>query len=196
MNERKEIELRAFEEACKAGLPIHAQSVVAREEPDLQVATATGVVGIEVSEVLPLPRNASFNSPLAEASLHERSVRRAEQIYYADPDAMPVQVEVGPWDVEWTRNKERELGDNLAIFVKAHCREATPVKLFQRIHGIPEGFCVVNICAGPGPWRSGKASNVTFEGIYSQLANRIGAKETLLSRYRTNLLNAHLAASS
>ena len=189
LTEKKKRELRAFAAACEAGLPILARNVIARDKPDLHVTTATGVVGIEVSEVLPLPRNASFNSSLAEASLQEDSVRLAEQTYYATPDAIPVQVTVCPWDVERTRNRKREMADALASFVKTHRHEAAPVKLFERIDGIPEGFGVVNICTTPGPWQSGKSSVVTFDGIYSQLADRIAAKEELLPKYRANLPN-------
>jgi hypothetical protein len=148
------------------------------------------IVGIELSEILPLPRNASFNSPLAEASLQEDSVRLAEQAYYAAQDAMPVQVTVYPWDVERTRNKKREMADALASFVKSHRHEAAPVKLFERIDGIPEGFGVVNICSTPGPWRSGKSTVVTLDGIHHQLRDSIKAKNELLPQYRANLPNA------
>jgi len=79
------------------------------------------------------------------------------------------------------------MADALASFVKTHRHEATPVRLFERIDGIPAGFGVVNICATPGPWQSGKSSVVTFEGIYSQLAYSIAAKEKLLLLYRANL---------
>jgi hypothetical protein len=187
LTEKKRIELRAFAAACEAGLPILAEDVTPDEEPDLRVTTATGIVGIELREVLPLPRNASFNSPLAEASLQEESVRLAEETYYRDVAAIPVQVQVYPGTVERTKNRKRQMADELANFVKAHCHEANPVKLFERIDEIPEGFGVVNICATPGPWRSGKSTVVTFEGIYSQLADSIESKEKLLPRYRANL---------
>jgi hypothetical protein len=165
ITEKKQRELRAFAAACEAGLPILAENIVPGEKPDLRVTTANGIVGIELSEILPLPRNASFNSSLAEASLQEDSVRLAEQAYCATQDAMPVQVTVYPWDVERTRNKKREMADALASFVKSHRHEAAPVKLFERIDGIPEGFVVVNICSTPGPWRSGKSTVVTLDGI-------------------------------
>ena len=189
LTEKKQRELRAFAAACDAGLPILAEDVGPGEEPDLRVTTANGIVGIEVSEVLPLPRNASFKSSLAEASLQEDSVRLAEQTYYAAEDAIPVQVTVYPWNVERKRNQKRKMADALASFVKAHCHEATPVKLFERIDGIPEGFGVVNICSTPGPWHSGKSTVVTFDGIYRQLGDSIEAKNELLPQYRANLPN-------
>jgi hypothetical protein len=78
----------------------------------------------------------------------------------------------------------------LASFVRAHCDEATPVKLFERIHGIPEGFGVVNICSDRGPWRSGKSMVVTLDGIHHQLGLRIETKSKRLPEYRANLPNA------
>jgi hypothetical protein len=189
LTEKKQRELRAFSAACEAGLPILAEKVLPGEKPDMRIMTAAGIVGIELREVLPLPRNASFNSPLAEASLQEDSVRLAEQAYYAAQDAMPVRVTVYPWDVERTRNRKKEMADALANFVKAHRHEATPVKSFERIDGIPEGFGVVNICSTPGPWQSGKSFGTTFDEIYSQLASGIAAKDNLLSTYRANLPN-------
>lgn len=188
--DRHKEQLRAFAAACKAGLPIVPLDVVSADKPDLRVSTATGMVGIEVSEVLPLPRNPSFNSSLAEAKNHEASVRLAEQAYYEDNDATPVQVTAYPWNIGRTRNIKRAMADALATFVKAHCHEATPVKLFNRLHGIPEGFGVVNICSIPGPWCGGQSVAVTLEGIFSQLADRIASKDMLLPTYRANLPNA------
>jgi hypothetical protein len=190
LTEKKQRELRAFAAACKAGLPITTLDVTAADKPDLRVLTAEGLIGIELSEVLPLPRNPTFNSSVAEATNHETSVRLAEQTYYKDKNATLVKVTTFPWDVERTRNRKREMGDELAKFVKAHCDEAAPVKLFNRLGGIPEGFGVVNIVAGPGRWSAGQSGGVTFDGIYTQLANRIASKDALLPTYRANLPNA------
>lgn len=189
LTEKKQRELRAFADACEAGLPIRAEDVVPSEEPDLRVSTANGIIGIEASEVLPLASSPSFNSPLAEAGNHAASVRLAEQMYYEDKNAMPVEVTTYPWRVERTRNIKRKMAVELASFVKAHCHEAAPVKLFARVDEIPEGFGVVNICSLPGPWASNQSVGVTIEGIYRQLAERIASKDRLLPTYRTNLPN-------
>lgn len=187
--EKMNRELRAFAAACEAGLPLTPLEVVAGDKPDLRVLTATGLVGIEVSEVLPLPRNPTFNSSVAEAANHEASVRLAEQIYYKNKNAMQVRVTTYPWDVVRTRTVKRNMGDGLASFVKAHCYEATPTKTFARLHGIPDGFGVVSIHAGPGSWCAGQSVGFTVDGIYAQLANRIADKDALLSTYRANLPN-------
>lgn len=192
LNEKKKQELRAFAAACEAGLPIVVEKVDPREEPDLEVMTPTGLVGIELREILPLPRNESFNSPLAEAGLHEDSVRLAEEIYRTDHDAVPVQILVYPWNVERSRGKKREMATALAKFVTEHCHEAKPVATFVRLDGIPEGFGVVSIRANPGPWITGKCSDVTLDGIYSQLATSIAVKDALVQTYRHNLPNARI----
>jgi hypothetical protein len=82
------------------------------------------------------------------------------------------------------------MADALASFVKSHRHEAAPVKLFERIDGIPEAFGVVNICSTPGPWQSGKSTVVTLDGIHYQLRDSIKAKNELLPQYRANLPNA------
>src|SRR5580692_1959575 len=190
LTERKQIELRAFAAACQSGLPLTNDDVVPGEEPDLRVMTAARIVGVELTELLPLPRNESFSSTLAEESLHENSVRLAERTYYSAEDAIPVTVTVYPWQVERARNKKREMADALASFVRLHSRKADPVVTFERIHGIPDGFGVISICSAPGPWRSGKSVNITLDGIQQQLGDRIEAKNKLLPRYRVNLPNA------
>ncbi len=190
ITEKMDRELRAFAAAREAGLPITPLDVAAADKPDLRVLTAEGLIGIELSEVLPLPRNPTFNSSVAEAANHEASVRLAEQIYYKNKDAMQVKVTTYPWNIERTRNIKREMGDELASFVKTHCHEATPTKSFNRLRGIPDGFGVVSIHAGPGSWYAGQSVGVTFDGIYAQLANRIASKDALLPTYRANLPNA------
>ncbi len=189
ITEKMDRELRAFAAACDAGLPITPLDVAAADKPDLRVLTAGGPIGIELSEVLPLPRNPTFNSSVAEAASHEASVRLAEQIYYKNKNAMQVEVTTYPWDVERTRSIKRNMGDELATFVQAHCHEATPTKTFARLHGIPDGFGVVSIHAGPGSWFAEQSVGVTLGGIYVQLANRIADKDALLSTYRGNLPN-------
>jgi hypothetical protein len=187
--EKMERERRAFDAACGAGLPIAPLDVVAGDKPDLRVLTAQGLIGIELSEVTPLPRNPTFNSSVAEAANHEASVRLAEQIYYKNKNVMQVKVTTYPWDIERTRSLRREMSDELASFVKAHCHEATPTKTFGRVCGIPAGFGVVSIHAGPGSWFAGQSVGVTLGGIYTQLANRIADKDASLSKYRANLPN-------
>ena len=190
LSDKKERELRAFDAACGAGLPIVAERIDADgEKPDLRVTTKEGLVGIELSEVMPLPRNPSFNSSLAEAIHHEDSVSLAERMYYAAPDAVPVKVTTYPWDINRRENNQAKMAQRLSRFVRERCREAKPVKSFNRLNA-PEGFGVVSICSAPGPWFGGKSCNITFDGIYHQLSRRIEEKNKLLPQYRANLPNA------
>jgi hypothetical protein len=154
----------------------------------LHVVTKDGIVGIEVSELLPLPRNESLHSTLAEADRHESSVRLAERIYYAHHDAIPVKVTAYPWGIE-RASKKRDVADSLASFVKLHCHRANPVATFARIDEVPEGFGVISICSTPGSWWSGQSVVITLDGIRRQLRDRIEAKNKLLPIYRSNLSN-------
>lgn len=190
LSEKKKAELRAFAVACDAGLPIVVERIDPREEPDLEVMTPSGLVGIELTEIMPLPRDQSFNSPLAEASLLEDSVCLAEEIYRSDRDAVPVRVLVYPWKVERSRGKKQEMANALARFVREHQHEAKPVATFGRLDEVPEGFGVISIRANPGTWISGGSVGVTLDGIYSQLATGIAAKDPLLQKYRHNMPNA------
>jgi hypothetical protein len=189
LSDKKEKELRAFAAACEAGLPIVVERIFPREEPDLQVTTPTGIVGIELSEVTPLPMNPTFNSSIAEAANHEASVRLAEEIYYKNKNAMQVKVTTYPWDIKRTRSVRRKMSIALASFVRDHCHEAAPTKTFGRVSGIPNGFGVVSIHAGPGSWFAEQSVGLTTDGIYAQLTNRIADKDALLSTYRANLPN-------
>src|SRR6267143_7193839 len=90
---RKEIERRALEAARLASAIIPDGEVSNFEEPDFKLQTATGIVGIEVTELLPPAGNGSFSSPLAEKSVHEKVVKIPEQEYNRTPGAIPVRVE-------------------------------------------------------------------------------------------------------
>jgi hypothetical protein len=156
VTKKMEREKSAFEAAREAGLPITPLDVATGDKPDLRVLTSQGLIGIEMSEVLPLPRNATFNSSVAEAANHEGSVLLAERTYYKNKNAVQVKVTTYPRNVERTRNIKRDMGDELASFVRDHCHEATPTKLFTRLHGIPDGFGVVSIHTGSGSWAIGQ----------------------------------------
>lgn len=91
--------------------------ITGAESPDFLINCETGIIGVELSRVLPLPRNNSFNSPLAEESLHRDVTRLAEEHNYRTPGATPVKVTVYFWDVERGRNRKREMARDLSAFV-------------------------------------------------------------------------------
>jgi len=186
---KKQLEARALEAARLAGLVIPCGEVIPGEEPDYRIKGETGaILGIELTEVMPPPRDKSFSSPVAEEKLHKSVIGLAEQEYYQTPDAVPVQVSVYFWNIERTRSKKQEMAHALVAFVRAHRPEANPVATFTRLR-IPSGFGTVTIRSTPRPWWSGESSSNTLEGIHGQFAACIAAKNNLLPAYRANLPN-------
>lgn len=187
---RKEIERRALEAARRASAIIPDGEVRDFEEPDFKLQTATGIVGIEVTELLPPAGSDSFSSPLAEKSLHEEVVKIAEQEYNRTPGAIPVRVQTYLWNVDGRKFDKRVMARALVEFVRSHRGQATPVATFSRRDNLPEGFGVISISATSGPWFAGESGGLTVSQIYQQIAARISAKNELLPTYRSNLPNS------
>ena len=93
-NEAKKIvETRALAAARLAGVPIPVGEV-AGEQPDFRFDTETGILGVEVSELL---RPAGSNGgivPAAAAAYHQQVVKMAQERYYSAGDARPARVNV------------------------------------------------------------------------------------------------------
>lgn len=140
-----------------------------------------------MTELLPLPRNDSFNSPLAEESLHEDVVRLAEEDYYRTPGATPVKATVYFLDVERQKNRKQEMVRALSAFVTSHREQASPVATFLRRDKLPYGFGTISIASVAEPWFSGESVGNTISGIHRQLSARIAAKNSLVPSYRANL---------
>lgn len=187
---RKEIERRALEAARRASAIIPDGEVIDFERPDLKLQTATGIVGIELTELLPPAGSDSFSSPLAEKSLHEKVVKIAEQEYNRTPGAIPVRVQVYFWNVDGRKFDKRVIARALVEFVRSHRGQATPVATFSRRDNLPEGFGVIGISATSGPWVAGESVVLTLSQIHQQIAARISAKDELLPIYRSNLPNS------
>src|SRR6266581_2373335 len=92
-------ELRALLAARSATSFLPHGKIVPGEEPDFRIITETGIVGVELTELMPLPRSVSFSSPVAEQRLHENAVQLAERQYYAEQGAMPVKVTAYFWTI-------------------------------------------------------------------------------------------------
>src|SRR5271170_2516126 len=91
---KKTIERRVLEAARRASTVIPSGEAQDFERPDFKLLTAGGVIGIEVTELLPSAGNDSFASALADSSFQAQVVELAEQRYYQTPDAKPVKVTV------------------------------------------------------------------------------------------------------
>lgn len=99
---KKERETRVLAAACKAAkpLPLPSGKWVPGERPDFRVLAEGGTLGVETAELMPPPRNASSNSPLAEYDMREVVLRTAENLYYRAPGAARVTAQASFWDVE------------------------------------------------------------------------------------------------
>jgi hypothetical protein len=121
---KKECELRVLAAARSASSFFPSREIIIGETLDFRIKGETATVGIELTELLPLPRNDSFNSPLAEESLHRDVVRLAEEDYYRTPGVTAVKVTVYFWDVERGKNRKREMARALSAFVSSHREQA------------------------------------------------------------------------
>jgi hypothetical protein len=187
---KKETEKRALEAARRASAIIPDGEIIVFEKPDLKLQTATGLLGIEVTELLPPAGDDSFSSPLAERSFHERVVRIAEQEYIQKRGPMPLSVQVYFWSHSDRILDKRVMARSLVEFVRSNCALAMPVVTFSRRDNLPEGFGVISISATRGPWFAGEGVNLTLSQIHQQIAARISAKSDLLPTYRSNLPNS------
>lgn len=169
------------------GFPLPPGELVPCEEPDFQVVGDFGRIGLEVTHAVPLPRNDSFNSALAENAHYERVVAGAEAIYRAKLNAPAVKVTVGFWHFKNERGTRRRMEEELAQFVIDHVPdESEQVSTFTRHDSIPDGFCVISIARDEGKWFCGGDVTLTVSGIYETLANRISEKNQRIATYREN----------
>jgi hypothetical protein len=183
--EKKEIETRALTAARIAGVPIPVGEIPG-EEPDFRFITETGLLGIEVSELV---RPASSNAgivPAAAATYHEQVVRIAQQQYFDAADAKPAKVVLYFASAGGKKRDKREMARVLAEFVKASIHRANPVANFAGLE-LPEGFGSMSIASEPGDWWCGECGGVTTSDIRETVASSIKAKDQLLPAYKENL---------
>ena len=185
-NEAKKIvETRALAAARLVGVPIPVGEV-AGEQPDFRFDTETGILGVEVSELL---RPAGSNGgivPAAAAAYHQQVVKMAQERYYSAGDARPARVNVYFTNPRGKRRDKRELVRVLAGFVKANAHHANPVANFGG-RELPEGLASMSIASESGKWYCGESGVVTVSDIREVLARGIGEKDKLVPAYRQNL---------
>jgi hypothetical protein len=184
---QKDEELRVVEAARRVGLPLPIGQLISREEPDFEIYTESGPLGLEVTEVLPPPQNASFTSSLAVAAMQSNIVRQAENDYRRIPSALPVKVAAYFWNIERKRGEERRMARELVQFVIAHRPASDRVATFTRMNGIPDGFGVVSIVAEDGKWYAGGRNSLTLSGLEAAFAERIAEKNKRVPVYQRNL---------
>ncbi len=189
-HQRKETERRALEAARSASPIIPLGEAQDFEKPDFKILTADGLVGIEVTELLPPAGSDSFSSPLAEKSFHAKVVHLAEQNYNNTLGATPVKVTVYFWKIEDGEYDKWDMARGLAEFVRSHRPHEARVANFTRKAKLPDGFGTISICTESGPWFCGTTSGITASQIPDLLTERIRAKNDLLPTYRSNLPNS------
>jgi hypothetical protein len=186
---QKERELRVLEAARQSGFPLPGGKAVSREEPDFEMYTENGPIGVEVTEVLPLPQNTSFRSALEEQAIVARVVAQAEEMYRSTVGALPVTVIAYFWNIEKKRGEERRLTRELVQFVLSHRPTVGRAVTFGRLE-IPDGFGVISIATEDGNWWGDRRNGFTLAGLQAAFAERITDKSQRLAAYRKNLPGA------
>jgi hypothetical protein len=182
---KKIVEMRALAAARRAGVPIPPGEIPG-EEPDFRFNTETGILGVEVSELL---RPASSNGgivPAAAAAYHQQVIQMAQQQYYSAADAKPAKVVLYFANPRGKRRDKRELARVLAEFVRANLHQANPVANFDQ-RELPEGLGSMSIASESGKWYCGESGSVTLSDIRPALAQSIAEKDKLVSTYKRNL---------
>jgi len=181
--QKKEIEQRALAAARKAGAPI-PMGEVAGEEPDFRFHTPTGILGIEVSEVL---RPASTNEgilPAEAETFHQSIMLKAQEMYLETNDPTRVSVYFSR-----ARGKKQDKHHLIKLLVDCVARNRHRANPAIALKGdeLPEGFDHILITAEPGEWWCGECGGITVSEIRTEIAAKIAAKNKLLTRYRANL---------
>lgn len=180
------MELRALTAARKAGAPIPTGES-AGEQPDFRFITPNGALGIEVSEVL-RPASTNFGiSPVEAESFHQAIVLKAQEKYQvANAAPMRINVYVYFCPARGKRQDKNQLTDALVDAVTRNRDRANPAVVLSGDE-LPEGFDHILITAESGEWWSGEGGGITLSEIRTEIADKIAAKNKLVSRYRVNL---------
>jgi hypothetical protein len=188
---KKGVETRAVEGARSAGFPLPAGRLIPDERPDFRIVGDFGRLGLEVSHVLPPPRNASFKSARAEEAFYQRVVREAETLYRRKLGLSAVKVTVGFWYFTWDRTTERRMIRELAEFVLDHRpADAADIRTYVLRDQVPHGFSVISIAPGTGAWFCSSDVTLTLNAIYGAVESRISEKNRRIASYRRNVPDA------
>jgi hypothetical protein len=186
--EKKERERRVLDAARKAGAPIPVGEI-AGEEPDFSFQTPTGVLGIEISELL---RPASSNHGIlpAEAEAFHQGIMLAAQKTFQKTNTAPTRVNVYFSNPRGKKQDKGQLTKSLVECVAANRDRANPAVVLKGSE-LPEGFDHILITDDePGEWWCGEGGGITLSEIPIEISAKIAAKNKLLPAYRANLSTA------
>jgi hypothetical protein len=161
---------------------------LAGEEPDFRFQTPEGPLGIEVSEVLRPPSSNHGISPVEAEAFHQSILAKAQEKFSAVNTA-PTRVNVYFSPARGKRQDKRQLTDALMDAVTRNRNRANPAVVLKGSE-LPEGFDHILITAESGEWWSGEGGGITLSEIRTEIADKIAAKNKLVSRYRANLPTA------
>lgn len=182
--QKKQTEQWALAAAREAGAPIPTGES-AGEKPDFRCLTPKGALGIEVSEVL-RPASTNFGiSPVEAESFHQAIMLKAQEKYQVT-NAAPTRVNVYFSPARGKRQDKRQMIDALVDAVTRNRNRANPAVVLKGSE-LPEGFDHILIAAESGEWWSGEGGGITLSEIRTEIADKIAAKNKLVSRYRANL---------
>jgi hypothetical protein len=188
---KKFLETRAVEAAQSAGFPLPAGQMIPDERPDFRIVGEFGRLGLEVSHVVPPPRNASFKSARAEGAFYQRVVRGAEGLYRLKFGVPAVRVTAGFWYFNRDRTTERRMIRELVQFVVDHPpADTTDVRTYMLRDRLPHGFGLISIAPGPTVWFCSSDITLTLDGIYAAVESRITEKNRHITAYRRNVPGA------
>jgi hypothetical protein len=186
--EKKRIEIYVLTAARKAGVPIPAGKFREDgERPDFRFRTASGMLGVEVGEVL---RPASSNYgilPVEEESFHRKIIKEAQREYYTTENAKRIHVNVYFTKAFGQKRSDRRMIEALRDCVAANSHRANPFFQLWKPHA-PDGFDTITMIGeSDSDWWSGEVGGVSLDDIHPQLAASIKAKDHLVPDYRANL---------
>jgi hypothetical protein len=182
--QKKEIEQYVLSAARKAGAPIPIGEI-AGEEPDFRFQTSSGILGIELCEVL---RPASTNDGIlpVEAESFHRSIMQRAQERYQQTSSEPTRVNVYFSRARGEKQNRIHLVESLVDSVTRNRHRANPAVVLKG-NELPEGFDHILITAESDDWWCGECGGITVSEIRNEIASKIAAKNELLPRYRANL---------
>ncbi len=131
------MEQRVLAAARKAGAPI-PNGEMEGEEPDFRFHTPTGMLGIEVSEVL-CPASTNEGILLAEAESFHRSIMQKAQETYQKTNADPTRGSLYFSRARGGKQDKNRLIQSLVDCVARNCHSANPAIALEG-DDLPEGF--------------------------------------------------------
>lgn len=186
--EKKRIERWYLETARSMSSLIPQGTINEFEAPDFKIATATGTIGIELTELL--LSSDGLIPPVEAESFHKAVTRIAEEFYSRMPGAKPVSVLAHFWNPEHERLDKWKMARQLAEFVSANLPSDNGSILCESMDMLPQGFSLIRVTSPGGPWHSQESCHITLSEIPALLASRIAKKNKFLPDYRAALPNS------